>query len=213
MINDGFKIQNLDENMIKQVIKSSTTTVGILIKDGVVIGTESQATAGYTVASKTAQKLFQINTYTAATISGGVADCQYVVNQLKALSRLKEVEDEEIPEPKYIANLTRNILFSGRSYFLAMMIIGGYSRSEGAGRLYGVDLLGTLFEEKEYLSFGSGSTYSLGVLEADWRPKLSKNDGIELIKTAISSSIERDAGSGFKIQLCVIGKDGFVQIQ
>ena len=86
---------NLDEDTINRIIKSSTTTVGIIVKDGVVIGTESQATAGYTVATKTAQKLFRINDYTGATISGGVADCQYVVNQLKALSSLKEVEDEK----------------------------------------------------------------------------------------------------------------------
>jgi proteasome beta subunit len=177
------------------------------------VGTESQATAGYFVATKTAQKLFQINDYTCATISGGVADCQYVINQLKAFSRLKEVEEERTPEPKYIASITRNILFSGRSYFLAMMIIGGYSLKEQKGKLYGVDLLGTLFEEENFISFGSGSPFSLGVLESDWKAGLTKNQGIELIKTAISSSRERDAASGFKIQICTIDKNGFNQVQ
>jgi proteasome beta subunit len=206
-------ISNLDENTLKRIIKSSTTTVGVMVKDGVVIGTESQATAGYTVATKTAQKLFQINDFTAATISGGVADCQYVVNQLKAFSRLKEVEEEKVPDPKYIASITRNILFSGRSYFLCMMLIGGYSQKEKKGLLYGVDLLGTLYEEENFLSFGSGSPFSLGLLEADWKPNLTKSEGINLIKSAISSSRERDAASGFDIQLCTIDKDGFKQIK
>ena len=119
------KIPNIDQNTIDRIIKSSTTTVGVMVKDGVVIGTESQATAGYVVATKTAQKLFNINKFTAATISGGVADCQYVINQLKAFSKLKEVEEEKVPDPKYISSVTRNILFSGRSYFLCMMIVGG----------------------------------------------------------------------------------------
>ena len=206
-------IPNLDKKEFERIVKSSTTTVGIVVKDGVVVGTESQATAGYTVATKTAQKLFQINDYTCATISGGVADCQYVVNQLQAFSRLKQVEDEKVPEPKYIASVTRNILFSGRSYFLAMMIIGGYSLKESKGVLYGVDLLGTLYEEDNYLSFGSGSPFSLGVLEADWKPNMTKNQGINLIKTAITSSRERDAASGYKIQLCTIDKDGFSQVE
>jgi proteasome beta subunit len=209
-ISDNVKI---DEEALNNIIKSSTTTVGIMVKDGVVVGTESQATAGYFVATKTAQKLFQINDYTCATISGGVADCQYVINQLKAFSRLKEVEEEKVPEPKYIASVTRNILFSGRSYFLAMMIIGGYSLKEQKGKLYGVDLLGTLFEEENFISFGSGSPFSLGVLESDWKAGLTKNQGIELIKTAISSSRERDAASGFNIQICTIDKDGFNQVQ
>jgi len=204
---------NLDKDALDYVIKSGTTTVGVMVEGGVVIGTESQATAGYTVATKTAQKLFKINDYTAATISGGVADCQYIINQTRALSRLKEVEESEVPEPKYIANITRNILFSGRSYYLSMMIVGGYSKDEKSGRLYGVDLLGTLFEEEKFISFGSGSPFSLGVLEADWKPKMTKEEGIELIKTAISSSRERDAASGFKIQICSIDKDGFKQIQ
>ncbi len=91
MMENKNNMLNLDEDSLNRIIKSSTTTVGIIVKDAVVVGTESQATAGYTVATKTAQKLFQINDYACATISGGVADCQYVVNQLKALSRLKQV--------------------------------------------------------------------------------------------------------------------------
>lgn len=208
----GNNINNFDQDYLKE-IQSGTTTVGIIVDDGVVIGTESQATAGYTVATKQAQKLFKINKYAAATISGGVADCQYVVNQITALSRLKEVEENEVPEIKYIANITRNILYSGRSYYLSMMIIGGYSIREKTGKLYGIDLLGTLFEEDSFISFGSGSPFSLGVLEAEWKPNMSKEEGIELIKTAITSSRERDAASGFKIQICFIDEEGYQQIQ
>ena len=42
---------------------------------------------------------------------------------------------------------------------------------------------------------------------------MTKENGIELVKTAISSSRERDVASGFKIQICTIDKDGFNQIQ
>lgn len=213
MMENKSKYPYLDEDSIKNIIKSSTTTVGIMVKDGVVIGTESQATAGYTVATKEAQKLFKINDYTAATISGGVADCQYVVNQLQALSRLKQVEDDKVPYPQYIASMTRNILFGGRSYFVCMMIIGGFSQETNKGILYGVDLLGTLYEEERFISFGSGSPFSLGVLEADWTKNLTKAAGIKLIETAISSSKERDAASGFKLQICTIDKTGYKQVQ
>lgn len=213
MTENNLNPHNLDQESINKALQSGTTTVGIIVSDGVIMGTESQATAGFTVTTKQAKKLFEINKYTAATISGGVADCQYVINQLYALSRLKEVEEEKVPEPKYIASITRNILFSGRSFFVSMMIVGGYSLKENAGRLYGIDLLGTLYEEDKFISFGSGSPFSLGVLEADWKPNMTKEDGIELVKTAISSSRERDAASGFKIQICSIDKEGFKQIQ
>jgi len=96
---------------------------------------------------------------------------------------------------------------------MSMMIVGGYSQREKLGKLYGIDMLGTLYEEDSFLSFGSGSPFSLGVLEADWKPNMSKADGENLIKTAISTSRERDAGSGFKIQLCTIDKAGFKQVE
>lgn len=213
MINNNINHHGIDEKELAKALQTGTTTVGIIVKDGVVIGTESQASAGMLVASKQAQKLFKINSYTAATIAGGVADCQYVVNQLRALSRIKEVEEEVVPEPKYIASITRNILFSGRSFFMSMMIIGGYSEKQKSGILFGIDMLGTLYEEDNFLSFGSGSPFSLGVLEADWKPGMSKGDGINLIKTAISSSRERDAGSGYNLQLCTIDKGGYTQVQ
>jgi len=212
MMENNTNIHNVDEHSSKKIM-SGTTTVGIIVKDGVVIGTESQATAGNLVATKQAQKLFKINDFAAATIAGGVADCQYVINQISALSRLKEVEEGEVPPIKYIASVTRNILFSGRSFFLSLMIIGGYSVKEKKGKLYGVDLLGTLYEEDKFIAWGSGSPFSLGVLEAEWKPNLSTAEGIELIKTAISSSRERDAGSGFKIQVCTIDKNGYKKIE
>jgi 20S proteasome alpha/beta subunit len=126
---------------------------------------------------------------------------------------LKQVEEEKVPDPQYIGNLTRNILFSGRSYFVCMMIISGYSQKSKKGILYGVDILGTLYEEDKYISFGSGAPFSLGVLEADWKRNMTKTAGIDLVKTAITSSRERDAASGFKIQICTIDKSGFKQIQ
>ena len=212
MINNNIDHRINDEKELTKGIQTGTTTVGIIVKGGVVIGTESQASAGFTVASKQAQKLFEINKYTAATIAGGVADCQYIVNQLRALSKLKEVEEGIVPEPKYITSVTRNILFSGRSFFMSMMIIGGYSLKEKSGKLSGVDMLGTLYEEDSFLSFGSGSPFSLGVLEADWKPNMTKEEGIEIIKTAISSSRTRDAGSGYELQICSIDKNGFVKI-
>jgi proteasome beta subunit len=213
MINNNLNHRSIDEKDLVKAIQTGTTTVGIIVKDGVIIATESQASAGYTVASKQAQKLFEINNFTAATIAGGVADCQYVVSQIRALSRIKEVEEGRVPDPKYIASIVRNILFSGRSFFMSMMIVGGYSQREKMGKLYGIDMLGTLYKEDSFLSFGSGSPFSLGVLEADWKPNMTKSAGIDLIKTAISTSRERDAGSGFKIQLCTIDKAGFKQVE
>lgn len=194
-------------------LMTGTTTIGMIIKDGVLMATESQATAGFTVATKIAQKLFDVNKYSAATISGGVADCQYVVNQARALSRLRELKIGEVPDVLYVSNVIKNILFQGRSFFISMMIIGGWSTKENAPKLFGVDLLGTLFTENKFISFGSGSTYALGVLEADWKKDMTLEEAKTIATKALTAARNRDAGSGYKIQMATITKDGFKWIK
>ncbi|TFG19500.1 MAG: proteasome subunit beta [Promethearchaeota archaeon] len=195
------------------ILKTGTTTIGIKYKDGVIVATESQATAGTFVASTRAQKLFKVNNFSAATMSGSVADCQFVVNQIQALSNIREIETGKIPSVKYISNLVRNIIYSGRGYYLALMIIGGYSEEENQGALYGIDFVGTLFEEDNFLSYGSGSPYALGVIEAEWKPDLSEKQVMDLVKKALTSATTRDAGSGYKFQIVKITKDGFQPIE
>ncbi|MHA1733301.1 MAG: proteasome subunit beta [Promethearchaeota archaeon] len=194
-------------------LMTGTTTIGMVIGDGVLMATESQATAGYMVATKIAQKLFQINDYAAATISGGVADCQYVVNQAQALSRLRELKMGDTPDILYVANTIKNILFSGRSLFLSMMLVGGWSVRENAPKLFGVDLLGTLFTEEKFIAFGSGSTFALGVLEADWKDKLSLEEAKALAIRGLTAARNRDAASGYGIQIAHISAKGFEWIE
>jgi proteasome beta subunit len=199
---------SMDDLMRSGQLATGTTTLALRAKDAIIVATESQATAGYLVATKNAQKLFQITDHVAATISGGVADCQYIVEQAKALGRLKQVETGKEASLKYITNVIRNLLFQGRSFFLSMMLVAGYDVQEDALKIFGVDLIGSLFEEEDYMSFGSGSTFALGVLEAGFKKDMSAEEGIDLARRAVTAAKNRDIASGSKIQLAVITKDG-----
>jgi proteasome beta subunit len=206
--------QTMSPTQRLEMLKTGTTTIGITLKDGVILATESQATAGFFVASKTAQKLFKINNFTGATIAGGVADCQYVIGQAQALSRLITIQhDDKLPTAEYMANIVRNILFNGRTYFYAYLIVGGYSKEEKRGRIYPIDLLGFMTNNEDFVSVGSGSTYALGVLEGNWKPNMSVDAGVKLVKQALTASRNRDAGSGYGLQICSITKDGFKPIE
>lgn len=196
-----------------EMLKTGTTTIGIVIKGGVILGTESQATAGFTVATKKAQKLFKINDLCAMTIAGGVADAQYLVGQAQAISRLMAIRLEKTPDVNYIANVVRNMLFNGRSYFQSWNIIGGLDK-DGIGHIYPIDFLGFMADEEQFCSLGSGSNFALGVLEANWKPNMTKEEGIKVIEQALTAARQRDAGSGYEAQIVVItDEDGFNPIQ
>ncbi|RLI62016.1 MAG: proteasome subunit beta [Promethearchaeia archaeon] len=207
------EMQTIPDAQKLEMLKTGTTTIGLVIKDGVILATESQATAGFFVANKKAQKLFKINNQCAATIAGGVADCQYVVGQAQAISRLLTVRDDKEPSLEYIANIVRNILFNGRSFFYAFMIIGGYDSKTQSGKIFPIDFLGYMADSENFASLGSGSTFALGVLEGGWKPEMNSDEGIKLVKKALVAAKSRDIGSGSEVQIVVITKDKFEAIE
>lgn len=201
------------EGQKMEMLKTGTTTIGIVIKDGVILATESQATAGFYVATKKAQKLFKINDLVGMTIAGGVADAQYLVGQAQAISRLLKIQKGRIPDVGYVANIVRNMLFNGRSFFYSWNIIGGIDKN-GVGKVFPIDFLGYMADQEDFCSLGSGSNFALGVLEGNWRPEMTKEDGIELATQALNAARARDAGSGYKSQIVAIMKDtGFEPIE
>ncbi|MHA1229029.1 MAG: proteasome subunit beta [Candidatus Helarchaeota archaeon] len=191
-----------------ELLKTGTTTVGIIIKDGVILATESQATAGYYVATKKADKLFKLMDNMGITISGGVADCQALVKLLQALLRLRELEFNELVSVNSAVSLLSSLMFQNRLFpYYSMLIIGGYDKT--GPHIYSMDFFGSILEEKKFVSIGSGSVIAIGVLEADWKENLSETEGIELVKNAIESARRRDSASGGAFQIAVIDKKGF----
>ena len=66
-------------NNIQNQIHHGTTTVGLVCTDGIVLTTDTRASMGYYIASRTVNKIGVIDDHVAVTIAGGVADAQYVV--------------------------------------------------------------------------------------------------------------------------------------
>ncbi len=189
-------------------LKTGTTTMGVVCKDGVVLATESQATMGYLVATKEAVKLFKITDRIGMTIAGSVADCQQIVKTLTALVSLRELEIGKPMSVKAAAQLTAVLLFQNRLFpYYSALLIGGFD-SEGT-HLYSLDPFGSLIEEKNFTSVGSGSVVGFGVLEAGYRDNMTVKEGIDLIKRAVDAARKRDIASGGKMQIATITKKGF----
>lgn len=193
----------------KKILKTGTTTIGIVTKNGVVLATESQATMGYLVATRKAPKLYEITDRIAMTISGSVADCQQVVRIIRANAKLHELETGQHISVRAVARLTANVLFQQRLFpYISQLLIGGYDTSP---KLFSLDPLGSLIEEDEFSATGSGSVIAYGVLEAQYSKDMSINDAIDLARKSIESARRRDAASGGDIQIAVISKSGIVR--
>lgn len=197
------KTSNTDDHRLM----SHTTTIAVKVDGGVVLGTESQATMGYLVASDTAPKIYKITDHIAMTISGSVADCQQIVNSVRAIAKLEALEKGRELSVKAISRLTSSILFRNRMFpLISMLIVGGVD--EDGGHIYMLDPLGSMLEEKQFTATGSGSVVAFGVLEDEYRDHMTIAEGKDLVTRAVNAARRRDIGSGGSIQIAEISPKG-----
>jgi proteasome beta subunit len=190
-----------------------TTTIGIICDDGVVLGSESRATEGYFIASKEAPKIYKITDKIGMTISGGVADCQQMVKNIRALTNIRRMETGREVTVKSVAQLTSVALFQNRlAPYISEMIVGGVD--DAGPHLFMLDPLGSLIQEQQYTASGSGSIVALGVIESQYKDGMNLDSAARLITTAITASRARDIASGGPLQIVAITKDeGYKKIQ
>ncbi|MFX1518898.1 MAG: archaeal proteasome endopeptidase complex subunit beta [Promethearchaeota archaeon] len=189
-----------------------TTTLGLVLRDGVILATDMRATAGYFVSHKHAQKLFKIDDHIGATIAGRVADAQTIVEWAQVEASLYKLQRGVPMTVRAAARLIANILFQSRYFqpFYLQSLMGGVDST--GSHLFILDLLGNLVEEKS-VSTGSGSPFVYGLLEDQYREDMTVDEGTSLAVRAVHSAMERDAASGDGIAVAVITSEkGFTRL-
>ena len=192
----------------EEKLKTGTTTVGILYKDGVVLASDSKSTLGSLVASKTTQKIYQVDDRIVVTTAGGSGDTQALIRILKAEINLYKLTRNKDFTVKAAVTLLSNILSNNRWYpYLAMLIVGGVDKD--GNHIYSIDPVGGSEEEDKFTSTGSGSPFAYGVLEDSYKDNLAKEEAVHLVINAVRAAQERDIFSGGRdIVVAIIDKTG-----
>jgi proteasome beta subunit len=189
-----------------------TTTVGVVCTDGVILGTDTRATMGTYVASKSAKKVYRITNNLAMTIAGGVAVAQRIVDILKINANLFELEKGRPMPVSSAARLVSNILFSNRSVGMPLplqALIGGFDDS--GPHVFNLDPFGSLTEES-VVSTGSGSPFAYGVLENRFKDDSYVVEMLPVVVSAVDSAMKRDTASGDSFDVAVIDKNGYREL-
>jgi proteasome beta subunit len=191
--------------------KHGTTTVGIICKDGVVLGADKRATAGYLIANKKTKKINKITEYIAVTMAGSASEAQFLIKLSQAELLLKKLRSNTKPSVREAANLMGRMVYTNirrMSMFpgIAHFVLGGFDDSG----FYLFDLFpdGTIDEVDDFISSGSGSVMAYGVLETLYKKDMSLDEGVKLAVKCISAAIQRDIASGNGVEVVTITKDG-----
>ncbi|MBU2504111.1 MAG: proteasome subunit beta [Nanoarchaeota archaeon] len=207
----------MDAELKNSILKTGTTILGIVCKDGVVMASDRQSTAGTIVMDKNSEKTKRINDYLLFSGTGMVSSIQRTAKVLTAELKLKELRSKSRPSVKQAANLLATMTYADiRQMSVIQNIVGsllGGFNEDGTAEVYTIAPDGSVTKVEDYdANFGSGMPYVLGLLERQYKPGLSVKEGVELAKEALKSSTQRDTGSGYGIDVFTITKDGISKV-
>jgi 20S proteasome, alpha and beta subunits len=193
------------------IVKTGTTTLGLIYKEGVILAADRRATADHIVASKNAEKVMAISDKIGITTAGMVADLQAMVRLMRSELTLYEIRSGSKLDTDGAVSLLSAILFNKRlslNLIYGEFIIGGYDNEP---KLFSIDEAGGQGKDK-FTVTGSGGIFALGVLEGDYKDNMTEEEAIKLAYKAISSSIKRDVYTGEGIDIAVINKKGYKKL-
>jgi len=195
----------------KEMIKTGTTTIGIVCKDGIILAADKRATAGNMIVGKKFDKIHQIDDLMAVTIAGMVSDAQLLVKLIRAEIKLRKVRTNVEVSVKEAANLIAGMAYSNMrrmSMFpgIVAFLIGG--ADSNGHKLYNIGPDGSITEENDFTSDGSGSVFAYGVLETLYKKDMSVEEGKKLTLKALNAALQRDSASGSGFDIITITKQG-----
>ncbi len=207
----------MNTDLSSNMMKSGTSLVGIVCKDGIVMGADRRSTAGTIVMNKASEKIRKVTEYAVASYTGGVADIQLTNKVLGAELRLKELKTKVRPTMKEAANLLAMLTYKNiRAPAMIPSIVGSLLagiNGDGTFELYTIEPAGGVVRVDDYdANFSSGMPYILGLLERYWRPDLTVKEAVTLAEDALKSSTQRDVGSGNGIDVYTVTKDGIKHV-
>ncbi|XP_053158458.1 proteasome subunit beta type-8 [Hemicordylus capensis] len=187
-----------------------TTTMAFTFQHGVIVATDSRASAGNYISNKRFNKVIEINPYLLGTMSGSAADCQYWERLLAKHCRLYYLRNKERISVSAASKLLANMLveYRGMGLSVGSMVCGWDKKGPGLYYIddHGVRLAGPLF------STGSGNTYAYGVLDSGHRYDLSVEEAYDLGRKAISYATHRDSYSGGVVNMYHMKEDGWIRV-
>lgn len=110
---------------------------------------------------------------------------------------------------KTAAHLMRRLCYENKDNLMAGVIVGGWDPVE-KGSVYNIPLGGTCIK-MPFAIGGSGSTYIYGLVDSEFRPDLTKEEALVLVKKAISHAMARDGSSGGIIRTVTVTEEDNVR--
>ncbi|NPE26537.1 hypothetical protein HNV12_00865 [Methanococcoides sp. SA1] len=206
----------MDKDLKKHMLKTGTTTLGIVTKEGIVLAADKKATygsgSGTAYIAGKMQKIQEFNKNIILTIAGTATFALRSIQTAKAQMKIKALKDRKEPTMKEIANLFAIMaLQSLQSGGAIGFIMAG--KENGKTLLYDIGADGILREIEDYKIDGSGMTHVNAILDTEYKKNISLKEGIELARKCIIGSSGRDPASGLGYEIWTITAETIKRVE
>jgi len=197
--------ENLSSMGLKtpNAMKTGTTIVGIIYKDGIVLGADTRSTNDAVVADKNCEKIHYIASNIYCCGAGTAADTESSTGLISSQLELHKLSTGRQPRVVTAKTMLQQMLFKYQGHVSAALILGGVDVTGPS--LYTIYPHGST-DSLPYVTMGSGSLAAMAVFESGYKRNMEKQEGIDLVVAAIKAGIFNDLGSGSNVDVVVITK-------
>ena len=195
-----------NSSYLPQATKTGTTIVGLVYKDGVVLGADTRATGGTEVADKNCEKIHYLAPNIYCCGAGTAADTEKTTELISSqLDLLRMNTGGSQSRVVTACTMLKRMLFRYQGHVSAALVLGGVDVD--GPHVYQIYPHGST-AKLSYTTMGSGSLAAMSVFESGYVDGMTEEEGIELVKRAILAGVFNDLGSGSNVDVCVIRNDG-----
>jgi 20S proteasome subunit beta 2 len=187
-----------------KAMKTGTTICGVVFSGGVVLGADTRATEGSTVADKNCEKIHYIAPNIYCCGAGTAADTENITQVVSSSLNLLRLSCGR--QSRVVGAMTqlKRRLFRYQGHVSAALVLGGVDAT--GPHLYTIYPHGST-DKLPFVTMGSGSLAAMAMMEAGYRDNMTEQEAKDLVHRAIRAGIFNDLGSGSNVDLCVIRAD------
>lgn len=215
-----------DFSALATEVPHGTTILALRYGSGIVMAGDRRATEGYAIASRDIEKVFPVDSHSAAAISGAAGPSIELIRLFSTeLEYYEKVEGSALSlagRANYLGRMIRGNLPAAMQGLVVLPIYAGYDTANSRGRIFRFDVTGGTYEDTDYHATGSGGVHARNALKRLYRDAsdLDAEDAVRMAVEALADAAEEDTGTagpdpihGVYPNVFVIDTDGVREIE
>lgn len=184
-----------------------TTIIAVSYDGGVILAADSRTSTGTYVVNRVTNKLTKLVENVYCCRSGSAADTQAFAEMVSRHMRQHAIDtDAKYVPVKSVASLFQKLCYMYKNQIQAGIIVGGWDPING-GTVFNIPLGGAMIQH-HYAMGGSGSIFLYSWMDKMYRPNMTKDQCLQLVREAVSHALSRDGSSGGLVRTICIDSKG-----